>query len=44
LETAGGMGVITGKALYSGTLDFKQALSLVQSGARRKKAEQDIKK
>ena len=44
LETVGVMGVITGKALYSGTLDFKQALSLVQSGARRKKAEQDIKK
>jgi phosphoribosylformimino-5-aminoimidazole carboxamide ribotide isomerase len=44
LETVGVIGVIAGKALYSGTLDFKQALSLVQSGARRKKAEQDIKK
>ena len=29
LETVGVIGVITGKALYSGTLDFKQALSLV---------------
>ena len=32
LERVGVSGVITGKALYSGTLDFKQALSLVQSG------------
>ena len=31
LEKVGVTGVITGKALYSGTLDFKQALSLVQS-------------
>lgn len=31
LEPAGVCGVITGKALYSGTLDFKQALALVQS-------------
>ncbi|MBE9544387.1 MAG: 1-(5-phosphoribosyl)-5-[(5-phosphoribosylamino)methylideneamino]imidazole-4-carboxamide isomerase [Proteobacteria bacterium] len=31
LETVGVTGVITGKALYSGTLDFKQALALVQS-------------
>jgi phosphoribosylformimino-5-aminoimidazole carboxamide ribotide isomerase len=44
LETVGVIGVITGKALYSGTLDFKQALSLVQSGAPRKKVEQDVKK
>jgi phosphoribosylformimino-5-aminoimidazole carboxamide ribotide isomerase len=35
LESVGVVGVITGKALYSGTLDFKQALSLVQSGAHR---------
>ena len=32
LERVGVSGVITGKALYSGTLDFKQALSLVLSG------------
>ena len=31
LETVGVSGIITGKALYSGTLDFKQALTLVQS-------------
>jgi len=31
LETVGVSGIITGKALYSGTLDFKQALALVQS-------------
>jgi len=31
LEEVGVSGVITGKALYSGTLDFKQALSLVRS-------------
>ena len=31
LEKVGVTGVITGKALYSGTLDFSQALSLVQS-------------
>jgi len=31
LEKVGVCGVITGKALYSGTLDFRQALSLVQS-------------
>ena len=31
LEAVGVTGVITGKALYSGTLDFKQALTLVQS-------------
>jgi len=31
LETVGVSGVITGKALYSGTLDFEQALALVQS-------------
>jgi len=32
LEKVGVSGVITGKALYSGTLDFKQALALVRSG------------
>ena len=31
LEASGVTGVITGKALYSGTLDFKEALSVVQS-------------
>lgn len=31
LEKIGVTGVITGKALYSGTLDFRQALLLVQS-------------
>ena len=31
LTEVGVSGVITGKALYSGTLDFKQALALVQS-------------
>jgi phosphoribosylformimino-5-aminoimidazole carboxamide ribotide isomerase len=31
LERLGVTGVITGKALYSGTLDFQQALALVQS-------------
>ena len=31
LETVGVTGVITGRALYSGTLDFKQALALVQN-------------
>ena len=31
LEEVGVTGVITGKALYSGTLDFRQALLLVQS-------------
>ena len=31
LEKVGVTGVITGKALYSGTLDFRQALLLVQS-------------
>ena len=31
LEAVGVAGVITGKALYSGTLDFKQALTLAQS-------------
>ena len=31
LETVGVCGVITGKALYSGTLDFEQALALVQA-------------
>lgn len=31
LETVGVVGVITGRALYSGTLDFKEALSLVRS-------------
>ena len=31
LEAVGVVGVITGKALYSGTLDFKEALSLVRS-------------
>ena len=31
LEKVGVTGVITGKALYSGTLDFRQALALVQS-------------
>ena len=34
LTEVGVTGVITGKALYSGTLDFKQALALVQSEAR----------
>jgi phosphoribosylformimino-5-aminoimidazole carboxamide ribotide isomerase len=33
LKSVGVVGVITGKALYSGTLDFKQALELVQSAA-----------
>jgi phosphoribosylformimino-5-aminoimidazole carboxamide ribotide isomerase len=31
LETAGVVGIITGKAIYSGTLDFKEALSMAQS-------------
>jgi len=31
LETSGVIGVITGKALYSGTLDFEEALSLAGS-------------
>lgn len=31
LEACGVTGVITGKALYSGTLDFKEALSMAQS-------------
>jgi phosphoribosylformimino-5-aminoimidazole carboxamide ribotide isomerase len=31
LETCGVIGVITGKALYSGTLDFKEALAVAQS-------------
>jgi phosphoribosylformimino-5-aminoimidazole carboxamide ribotide isomerase len=31
LEAFGVTGIITGKALYSGTLDFKEALSVVQS-------------
>ena len=31
LEACGVIGVITGKALYSGTLDFKEALALGQS-------------
>jgi len=31
LETCGVVGVITGKALYSGTLDFKEALNLAGS-------------
>jgi phosphoribosylformimino-5-aminoimidazole carboxamide ribotide isomerase len=35
LTAVGVSGVITGKALYSGTLDFKQAMALVQSEARR---------
>ena len=30
LEASGVTGVITGKALYSGTLDFKEALSVAQ--------------
>ena len=30
LENSGVIGVITGKALYSGTLDFKQALAIAQ--------------
>jgi phosphoribosylformimino-5-aminoimidazole carboxamide ribotide isomerase len=30
LEASGVTGVITGKALYSGTLDFKEALSVVR--------------
>ncbi len=33
LEAVGVAGVITGKALYSGTLDFHEALSLVQTKA-----------
>jgi phosphoribosylformimino-5-aminoimidazole carboxamide ribotide isomerase len=33
LESVGVIGVITGKALYSGTLDFKQALALARSAA-----------
>jgi phosphoribosylformimino-5-aminoimidazole carboxamide ribotide isomerase len=33
LMEVGVTGAITGKALYSGTLDFKQALALVQSAA-----------
>ena len=31
LEAVGVIGVITGKALYSGTLDFKEALAVAQS-------------
>lgn len=31
LESCGVTGVITGKALYSGTLDFKEAISIAQS-------------
>ena len=31
LEAVGVIGVITGKALYSGTLDFKEALRVVNS-------------
>ena len=31
LETVGVIGVITGKALYSGTLDFKESLAVVKS-------------
>ena len=31
LETCGVTGVITGKALYSGTLDFKEALAMAQT-------------
>ncbi len=31
LETVGVIGVITGKALYSGTLDFKESLAVAQS-------------
>jgi len=31
LESVGVIGVITGKALYSGTLDFKEALAVAQS-------------
>lgn len=31
LETCGVIGVITGKALYSGTLDFKESLAVAQS-------------
>ncbi len=31
LASCGVVGVITGKALYSGTLDFKEALALLKS-------------
>jgi len=41
LEAVGVCGVITGKALYSETLDFKQALALAQSA---KQAEDTVKK
>jgi phosphoribosylformimino-5-aminoimidazole carboxamide ribonucleotide (ProFAR) isomerase len=41
LEAVGVCGVITGKALYSETLDFKQALALVQSA---EQAEDTVKK
>ena len=34
LEKVGVTGVITGRALYSGTLDFRQALLLVQPAKR----------
>ena len=36
LETCGVIGVITGKALYSGTLDFEESLALVRSGRQRR--------
>ena len=35
LEACGLIGVITGKALYSGTLDFEESLALVRSGRQR---------
>jgi phosphoribosylformimino-5-aminoimidazole carboxamide ribotide isomerase len=35
LEASGVMGIITGKALYSGTLDFKAALAAVKSKSQR---------
>ena len=31
LETVGVIGVITGKALYSGTLDFKESIAVARS-------------
>jgi phosphoribosylformimino-5-aminoimidazole carboxamide ribotide isomerase len=34
LETVGVIGIITGKALYSGTLDFEEALAVVKSKKR----------
>jgi phosphoribosylformimino-5-aminoimidazole carboxamide ribotide isomerase len=35
LEASGVMGIITGKALYSGTLDFKAALAALKSKSQR---------